>query len=61
MSNYVLNKYSELSPPFHLTTDDVTAEPYTYRVKARTLTKHRLTRRLGGKITVQYYTWYVLG
>ena len=32
MSNYVLNKDSELSPPFHLTTDDVAAELDTYRV-----------------------------
>ena len=58
MSNYVLNKYSEISPPFHLTTDDVTAELDTHRVTPRTLTKHRLTRGLGGKIAVQYYTYW---
>ena len=56
MNNYDLNKYSELSPPFHLTTDDVTAERDTYRVTPRVLTKYRLTRGLGGKIAVQYYT-----
>lgn len=58
MSNYVLNKYSEISPPFHLTTDDVTAELETHRVTPRTLTKHRLTRGLGGKIAVQYSTYW---
>ena len=26
MSLYVLNKYSDLSPPFHLTVDDVNME-----------------------------------
>ena len=26
MSSYVLNKYSDLSPPFHLTVDDVNME-----------------------------------
>ena len=57
-SNYVLNKYSELLPPFHLTTDNVTAELDTYRVTPPVLTKHRLTRGLGGIIAVQYYTYW---
>lgn len=58
MSNYVLNKYSEISPPFHLTADDVTAELDTHRVTPQKLTKHRLTRGLGGKVAVQYYTYW---
>ena len=58
MGNYVLNKYSEISPPFHLTTDDVTAELNTHRVTPRKLSKHRPTRGLGGKIAVQYYTYW---
>ena len=57
MSDYVLNKYSEISPPFYVTTDDVTAELDTYCVTPRTLTKHRLKRGLGGKIAMQYYTY----
>ena len=57
MSNYVLNKYSEMSPPFHLTTDDVTAELDTHRMPC-TLTKHRQTRGLGGEISVQYDTYW---
>ena len=56
MSNYVLNKYSEISPPFHLTNDDVNAELDKHRVTPRKLSKRRLTRGLGGKIAVQYYT-----
>ena len=54
MSNYVVNKYSEISPLFHLTTDDVPAELDTHRVTPRKLNKDRLTRGLGGKIAVQY-------
>ena len=58
MSNYIINKHSELSPPFHLTTDDVTAELDTHRVTPRTPTRHRLTRGMGGKIAVQYSTYW---
>ena len=31
MSRYVLNKYSDISPPFHLTADDVNMEIDSYR------------------------------
>ena len=58
MSNYVLNKYSDILPLFHLTTDDLTSELDTHRVMPRKLSKHRLTRGLGGKIAVQYYTYW---
>ena len=58
MSNYVLNKYSEISPPFHLTTDDVTAELDAHRVTPRKLSKHRLTRGLGENVGVPYYTYW---
>ena len=54
----MLNKYSELSPPFHLMTDDMTAYLDTQRVTPRSLPKHRLTRGLGGKIAVQHYTYW---
>lgn len=56
MSNYVLNKYSEVSPPMHLTTDDVNMELDTYRILPESISVHRLTRGLGGKIVVQYLT-----
>ena len=60
MGNYVLNKYSELSPPFHLTTDDVTAED-AHGVTPRTLKKHRLATGQGGEIAVQHFSfWYKL-
>ena len=58
MSNYVRNNYSKISPPFHLTTDDVTAELYTHRVTPRKLSRHRLSRGLCGKIAVQYYMYW---
>ena len=59
MSNYVLNKYSAISPPFHLTADDdLIAELDTHRVTPRKITKHRLTRGLGGRIAVQYLTYW---
>ena len=56
LSNYVLNEYSELSPPFHLTAEDVNTELDTHRVTPCKITKHRLTRGLGGTIAVQYFT-----
>lgn len=56
MSNYVLNKYSELSPPFHLTSDDVIRELDTHRNLPWRISKHRLVRGLSGKIAVHYYT-----
>ena len=56
MSSYVLNKYSERSPPFHLTAEDVCMELDQFRIKPTTITKHRISRGLGGKNAVQYYT-----
>ena len=35
MSRYVLNKYSDMSPPFHLTADDVKLELDSYRATHR--------------------------
>ena len=58
MSNCVLNKYLEILPSFHLRIDDVTAELDTHRVRPRTLTKHRLTRGLSGKIAVNYCSYW---
>ena len=54
IGNYVVTKFSEISPLFRLTTDDVTAELDTHRVTSRKLGKYRLTKGLGGKIAVQY-------
>ena len=58
MSSYMLNKYSEISPPFHLTVDVVAVELDTHRVTPRDVTKHRLTQGLGGIIAVQYFTYW---
>ena len=56
LRNYILNKYSALSPPFNLTAEDVTTELDTYRVTPCNIAKHRLTRGLGGTIEPQYLT-----
>ena len=56
MSSYVLNKYPERSPPFHLTAKDVCMELDQYRIKPTFITKRRISRGLGGKNTVQYFT-----
>ena len=42
MSSYGLNKYSERSPPFHLTAEDVCMELDNYRIKPTSFTKHRI-------------------
>ena len=55
LSNYVLNQYSERSPPFHLTAEDVRGLD-THRLEPLNISMHRLCRGLGGKIAVQYYT-----
>ena len=47
MGNYVLNKYSEISPPFHLTADDLNAEtrhPLRYTPKKKTSFDERAGR-----------------
>ena len=52
MSSYVLNKYSDLSPPFHLTDDDVTP---------RSIRNHRILRGFSETVSVQYLTsWHEL-
>ena len=56
MSSYVLNKYSDLSPPFHLTVDDVNMEKDTYRVTPRSIVSHRILRGFSGTVSVQYLT-----
>ena len=58
LSNYILNKHSELSPLFHLTAEDITTELGTYRPTPCKIAKHRLTRGLGGTIAVQYLTYW---
>ena len=45
-SLYVLNKCSDLPPPFHLTADDVNMEIDFYRVTLRSTVSHRIV--LGG-------------
>ena len=56
MSSYFLNKYSERSPPFHLTVEDVCMELDHHRIKPNLITKHGISRGLGGKNAVEYYT-----
>ena len=56
MSAYVLNKYSYLSPPFHLTADDVSMEIDPYRVTPRSIVSHRVLRGFSGTVSVQYLT-----
>ena len=42
MSSYVLKKYSDLSPPFHLTFDDVNMEIDSYHVTPRFIVSQRI-------------------
>ena len=57
MTYFVINQ-SDNSPPFHLTTDDLTPGLNAHRATPRTLTKRPLTRGQGGKIAVQCFTWW---
>ena len=56
MSSYVLNKYSGLSPPFHLTVDDVNMETDSYRVTPKSIVSHMILRGFSGTVSVQYLT-----
>ena len=44
-SSHVLTKYSERSPPFHLTAEGVSMELDNYRITRTLVTKHRISRR----------------
>lgn len=56
LSKYVLNKYSEIAPPFNLTADDIEEELDRQRLEPFKISRHRICRGLGGKTAVQYYT-----
>ena len=58
ISQYVLNKYSELSPPLHLTEEDVSVQLDTYRLKPTKIVSHRISRGMGGKLSVQYLVYW---
>ena len=51
-----VEKYSERTPPFHLTAEDVTMELDQHRVLPTFSPKHMISRGLGGKHAVQYFT-----
>ena len=62
MSSYVLNKYSGLSPPFHLTVDDVKMGTDSYRVTPRSIDNYRILRGFYGTVSMQYLiSWNQLG
>ena len=48
MSSYVLNKYSDLSQPFHFTVDSVNMETDSYRVTPRSIVSHEILRGFSG-------------
>ena len=56
MSSYVLNKYSDLSPPFHLTADGVDMEMDSHRVTPGSIVSRRIFRGFPGTVSVQYLT-----
>ena len=56
MSSRVLNKYSDLSPPFHLTVDYVNMETDSYQVTPRSVDSHRILRGFSGTVSVHYVT-----
>ena len=53
-TQYVLNGYSTKSPPYHVTTDNVTEQPL--RLAVSHIYGHQITRGPGGKIAVMYKT-----
>ena len=55
-SSYVLNKCSDMPPPFHLTFDDVNMETDSYRVAPRSIVSHRILRGFSGTVSSQYLT-----
>lgn len=55
MINCVLNKYLEVSPPFHLTEDDVHMELERQMIIPPGYQPDIIGRGLRGKIAVQYY------
>ena len=48
MNSYVLNKYSDLSPPFHLTDDNINMKMDFYRATPGSIVSHRIFRGLSG-------------
>ena len=56
ISSYVLNKYTDLSPPFHLATDDANMDIDSYRVTPRSIVSRRIPGEFSGTVSVQYLT-----
>ena len=54
LTQYVLNIHTTKSPPFHVTTDDVSVP--VERLKVDRISSHRSVRRRGGAIAVLYET-----
>ena len=52
----VLNKWSDLSPPFHLTADGLNMETDSYRVTPRSIVSHGILRGFSGTVSMQYLT-----
>ena len=48
MSSYIQNKQSDMSPPFHLTADDVNMKMDSYRVASGLIVSHRILRGFSG-------------
>ena len=54
LTQYVLNKFSKQSPPYHVTQDDVSTP--LHRLEMETITGHHPVRGRGGVIAVMYET-----
>ena len=54
LTEYVLNKYTTKSPPYHVTTEDVT--PRIERLEVDRITAHRFVRGRGGLLAIMYET-----
>ena len=54
LSKYVLHFFTDKSPPFHPTTEDVVKSGIPADIKK--ITGHQLVRRWGGKLAVMYET-----
>ena len=54
LTEYVLNKHTAKSPPYHVTADDVS--PRLERLEVDSITGHRIVRGRGGVIAIMYET-----
>ena len=53
---FIRPEYSDMSPPFNFTADDVNMEIDFHRATPGSIVSHRTLRRFSGTVSVQYIT-----